>query len=541
MSDTSIASGNVVSMALQHARENPDRIAVVVPKAWDGEKVTEERVLTYKDLADKMQSFRAGLAAQGFKPGDRIILLFPISEDFFALVMAILASGMTTVLIDTGMGTERIKSAMDTANATGIITMAALLKYRFILKQLRRIPKKFAVDKAGWFVKHFDKLMIDGDDVGDALTRQPDDEALITFTSGSTGAPKGANRTHGFLLAQYNALCKSLPPFEGQVEIQSFPVVALHNLCCGATTVMPAVDLATPAAVDPKVLLHQINTWKVNSIGAAPAFMNRFGEYATENNIVLPNMQRCFTGGAPVSADLCRDLLKTFPNVTGYSVYGSTEAEPMAKARFEEVVETYGKGEGFLGGRVAEVATIAVARFTQEPPVLGEKGIAPFSQAQGELGEIVVKGDHVNQGYIDNPKADLENKIKEVDGTIWHRTGDVGYFDENGLLWLTGRVNDVVTHYDRILQPLPIEAELDALESVVRSALVSSQSAPNGYIFVEIGEGYSEEKVSQIIDEKIAARGLQKMDIGFLPKMAVDGRHNSKIDRPTLRELLDKR
>lgn len=541
MSDLSLANGNVINMAIQHSKLHPDRIAVVVPKVWDGEQVTEEHTLTYKELIARMQSFRAGLAAQGFKPGDRIILLFPISADFFAIVMAIIASGMTTVLIDTGMGTERIKSAMDTANASGIITMAALLKYRFILKQLRRIPKKFAVDKAGWFVKDVEKLLADGTDVGEALTRGPDDEALITFTSGSTGAPKGANRTHGFLMAQYTAFRASLPDFEGQIEIQSFPVVALHNIGCGVTTVMPAVNLATPAAVEPKVLLHQIKKWHANSIGAAPAFMQRLGDYALENDITIPTMKRCFTGGAPVSVELCNTLLKVFPGVEGYAVYGSTEAEPMAKAIFEDVVRLDGQGEGFLAGKVAPVAEIVVAQFKEEPPKLGPEGITPFVQAQGELGEIIVRGNHVNRGYIDNPQANLENKIPETDGSIWHRTGDVGYFDKEGMLWLTGRVKDAVSHFGRMIQPLPIEAELDGLEEVVRSAIVSSQKAPNGHVFIQPAEGQDTESLEKIVLKHIIERGLDAMQVEFVDKMAVDGRHNSKIDRPVLREMIDKR
>lgn len=538
MSDLSLASGNVINMALYHAEQNPDRIAVVVPKAWTADKVIAEDRLTYAQLVQRMQSFRAGLAAEGFRPGDRIILLFPISVDFFALVMAIVASGMTTVLIDTGMGTQRIKSAMDTAKAKGIVTVAQLLKYRFVLKQLRRIPKKFAVDNASFFVKHLNTLRKDGSHVGPALTREADDEALITFTSGSTGAPKGANRTHGFLLAQYEAFRGSLPDFSGQIEIQSFPVVALHNIGCGVTTVMPAVDLATPAAVNPKVLLHQIEKWQVNSIGAAPAFMGKLADYALENNITIEGMQRCFTGGAPVSVELCRNVLQVCPGIEAYAVYGSTEAEPMAKSRFEEVVGTAGLGQGFLAGRVAPVTELVIANFKDEPPQLGPNGVEPFKCPQGELGEIIVRGKHVNRGYIDNPQANIDNKIPEQDGTIWHRTGDVGYFDKNGLLWLTGRVKDVVTHQGGIIQPLPIEAELDALDTIVRSAIVSSPHAPNGHIFIQITPGYDPAQVTEIVLEHMSGRGLGPMPIKVLDNMAVDGRHNSKIDRPALRDSL---
>jgi acyl-CoA synthetase (AMP-forming)/AMP-acid ligase II len=252
-------------------------------------------------------------------------------------------------------------------------------------------------------------------------------------------------------------------------------------------------------------------------------------------------MKRCFTGGAPVSVELCNTLLKAFPGVEGYAVYGSTEAEPMAKAKFEDVVRLEGKGEGFLAGKVAPVAEIVVAQFPEEPPKLGPDGMTPFSQAQGELGEIVVRGNHVNRGYIDNPQANLENKIPETDGSIWHRTGDVGYFDEEGMLWLTGRVKDAVSHFGRMIQPLPIEAALDGLEEVVRSAIVSSQKAPNGHVFIQPAQGQDTESLEKVVLKHIIERGLDAMQVEFIDKMAVDGRHNSKIDRPTLREMIDNR
>ena len=92
-------------------------------------------------------------------------------------------------------------------------------------------------------------------------------------------------------------------------------------------------------------------------------------------------------------------------------------------------------------------------------------GLAPYRVQHGEIGEICVSGPHVNPGYIDNPAANRETKIFEPDGRIWHRTGDLGYFDDDQRLWLVGRVKDRIQYGDRMMDPFPVEVNLEAESS----------------------------------------------------------------------------
>lgn len=529
------SNNNFASLILRHAEHHPDRVALAVPQRWNSNGVTDEEVISYKQLARRIAELSNGFHKHGLQTGDRVVVLFPVCVDFYAVVLALLASGMTAVLIDGGMGRRRILQALDTVRARAIISIDALLKYRFILPILWRIPKKFCYDAGGIFEQPFHALEGDADHSFLSVPRDPDDEALITFTSGSTGKPKGADRTHGILTAQHLALRAHFPDDPGQVDMPCFPVVALHNLCCGITTVLPPVDLRMPASVDPGAVLSQMTKWKVSTLSGAPAYMMRIVQHMLSTGCRAPTVRRLAVGGAPVPVFLCRDILRAFPGIEAHVAYGSTEAEPIASASMKAVVQS--KGDGFLVGKPARVAEVALVNLPAQPIFLDRRGLEPYRVAPGEAGELVVRGPHVIRGYIGNAGANGAHKLRSIDGQVWHRTGDLARFDENGRLWLLGRLSDLLRHRDRTLYPVLVESKINALPGLETSALVAHPAAPDGELAMELGIGAKENTLVAV------SKWLQQHDLAMLPvrvvrKIPMDRRHNSKVDRPTLRNDL---
>ncbi|MEE2750416.1 MAG: AMP-binding protein [Myxococcota bacterium] len=531
-------NGNFASLVFAQASAHPEKLALVMPKTWDETGLHESEELTYGQLIQRTRAMMAGLRHEGFQPGDRMVIAFPLSTDSYAFLWALFALGVTAVLIDPGMGPQKVKEALDTANAKGIVGTGASLKllYRALAPPLRRIPKKYTRD-TGWFVKHFSTLVQEPDQAPEVVPRSPSDECMITFTSGSTGRPKGANRTHGLLRAQHEALKAEYPPQNGQVDMPCFPNVATHNLCCGITTVLPAVDFAKPAEVAPRPVVQQMEQYGVSSMTGAPAYMGRIASYMMENGIQNSQVKRTGVGGAPVSAELCQQLLAVFPGVEGYVIYGSTEAEPMTNARLEEACET--RQEGYLVGSPIPAIDLALLNLPAEPPTLDHTSVGPYRVAAGETGEIVVRGAHVNPGYIENEAANRENKLYEPDGSVWHRTGDLGFFDSAGRLWLVGRLKDVVRYQGRLVQPYPIEAILEGVDGIERAAVITSENTPDGIVVLQSTETASDKQVVAKAHEVLAAQDLAEMPTCTIAIVPVDGRHNSKIDRPRLRKQVE--
>jgi long-subunit acyl-CoA synthetase (AMP-forming) len=225
----------------------------------------------------------------------------------------------------------------------------------------------------------------------------------------------------------------------------------------------------------------------------------------------LRTLRRVVTGGGPVMPVLMARLAQQLPNAEIFAVYGSSEAEPIACLPYASIsnndMQAMRAGAGLLAGFPVENASVRILN-----------------------GEIAVAGAHVVPGYF-NGDGDDETKLR-MDGRIWHRTGDGGYLDEHGRLWLTGRVRTAIRDALGALEPLRLECALSFEEGVVRSALASSRA--ERVLFVQPQRG------CRIDGESFKARyAWAHIDaVRCLSRLPVDRRHNAKLDYEALRKMI---
>lgn len=503
---------------LARAKQHPQRLALRIPH-MQGLACVAEEVMTYAELNQLAGALQRHWLSHDLTPGDRVVVIARPSAALYAVVLSLLASGLVAVFIDTGMGKTKIRQALQDADAKAIVSMKSLLKLRWLIPELRRI-RCWSVDGGGILLRAL-PVAVRPDDGLTLTSPASGGHGLISFTSGSTGRPKGADRTHYSLDQQHFAIRQHWPDDDGDVDSPCFPVLVLHNLCCGMTTVMPKVDLATPAQPNVPALLAHWQQHDVKRLSGAPAYFQAICDSLLQHNQTLAAIGSISIGGAPVSLSLAGKLRQAFPNATIRIAYGSTEAEPIAALDIDDYLTWPDPAAGLLVGTVVDEAEVMIARLDQN------------GQAQpcahGEAGEILVAGPHVLQGYYHNPVADAANKIPRPQGDVWHRTGDVGYFDGLQRLWLTGRVADAIQLMGGIAQPYPLEQQLDALPGIERSAVV--QCGEKLCLFVVADVALDDIKI-RIDDLMPTASWL----LIRLTEMPVDGRHNSKIDRPALRQ-----
>lgn len=521
---------NLAGYLQVNADKTPDKEALVIPLMKGSQCVGEERI-TFGELSQRVKSLQGGWKKLGLVKGDRVIVLFRPSVDLYATIISLIALGMVPVFIDTGMPRQKVLMALKDSRAKAIVSLKALVRMFWIIPLMWRM-KRFAVDGRGIGYRHIDDLKSPGEPgVFSVIDVERDDHGLISFTSGSTGRPKGADRTQGSLESQHRILRAHLPDKEGDIDLTSFPVWVLHNLCCGMTTVLPKVDLAKPGDIDPETIYQQLITEKVTRLGAAPAFMGRLTRYMEVNNLKLDRLNLVFTGGATVPLSLARSLSVVCPEALCKVVYGSTEAEPISSVQTKEFVRDAILHNGYLVGKPVEGVQVCISALPAEP--VTEQQVDQNVLPPLEIGEILVSGEHVLKGYVDNPAATRENKVQRREGTVWHRTGDTGFFDEHGRIWLTGRVKDVITFDDHWVQPFMIEKVLDEMEEVDRSAVI--QSDGKTVLFVQPKLPTQPESIKSISDH-LKQHGLATVSLCEIEKIPVDARHNSKIDRPLLRK-----
>lgn len=496
------------------------------------------RTLSFADLDLAAGRAAALLLQEGLRPGDRVLVLHPMAGELYVALAAIFRLGLTAMFLDPSTGRQHIDRCCALVAPRALIGSARAHLLRLLSPALQRIPVKFCIGPS-----------IPGAVPWSRASRlapyepiqpcPPETPALLTFTSGSTGDPKAAVRSHGFLLAQHQALEQSLGLTPGEVDLTALPIFVLANLASGVTSLIPDADLRRPGAVDPAPLVAQIQVHRPTRTVASPAFLEPLANYCIQRRLTFPSLKKVFSGGAPVFPDLLDKLQAVAPQADIVAVYGSTEAEPIAFVGRHEIARD--DVAGMLGGRGLLTGTPVSSIHLR---ILGNnwgRPIGPYSRAQfaaaclrpGEAGEIVVSGGHVLPGYL-HGHGDEETKFA-VDGTLWHRTGDAGYLDDRGRVWLLGRCAARIEDSRGTLYPFMVECTARHYPGV-RHAAVASCSGRR-ILAIQLEE-YAANTDLTALAQELAWASIDEIQV--YKHIPVDKRHNAKIDYPALHRLIDK-
>ncbi|HEX9943543.1 MAG TPA: AMP-binding protein [Thermoanaerobaculia bacterium] len=510
--------------------------------------VMEEGAVTFGELWERIDRAAAGLRRLGLVPGDRAVVMIPMSIDLYVAMLALLAMGAVAVFVDPWIGRRQIASFAAFAEPRAWLGVPRSHLLRLLDARLRAIP--FTVTTGRRLGPLPARCTLAGleEAAGDGQVRPVEGDApgLITFTSGSSGEPKGANRTHRFLLAQREALAAEFPAAEGDVDMPMFPVFALNNLAAGVPSVVPAMDFRRVEKVNGTRILGQMRRHGVTTCTASPPFFDRLAAEVSRRPGEQPSLRRILTGGAPVSDAQLRTWRRAFPETEILVVYGSTEAEPVAHLKAEERLEAVNpdrpRTPGFCAGPPTDRVRAKVVRIHPGPIELGEEGWRNWELPAGEIGELVVTGEHVCRDYYRNPRAVQENKIADGGGAVWHRMGDTGSFDREGRFWIAGRVHSTIRRAGELVHPQLVEQAARGEDPRVRRvAAVGLPDPALGERVVVVAET-DEEGIETEIAERLAAARLTVDEVLLTGRpLPVDPRHNSKIDYGRLRERLRKR
>jgi acyl-CoA synthetase (AMP-forming)/AMP-acid ligase II len=486
---------NIAELLSQHATAVPDRNALVDLSG------RTPQTLTYGQFERAVSKAASAFSRSGLSPGARVAVLHPINAALYVAIGGMLRAGLVPVICDPGATHDQRNRAFATISPEAIFASPAGQLYAMSLPALASARLRFT---SGSFPGTID---IAGAQPGSTIVPRADDEAaLITFTSGSTGMPKAIVRSHMLLRAQLDAI-SGMVPLTG-VDLATMPVVLLANLASGVTSVISGVDLRRPGTADPRRLVRDIERTNATSIVASPAMLERL---AHADLTRLQSLRRIITGGGPAMPSLMIALQRQLQRAEIISVYGSSEAEPIACLPWSSVsdsdLQEMRDGAGLLVGT----------------PVAG-------AEVRIREGEIVVAGRHVVPGYL-NGVGDEEAKLR-LDGRTWHRTGDGGYMDARGRLWLTGRVQAIVRDDRGTIEPLRVECAASFEREVKRSALIGVGS--RRVLAVEPRAGMKIDLVR--LERRLAWAHIDGFRV--IHRLPVERRHNAKIDYPALRRRI---
>ncbi len=498
---------NIVEIFFDSAEKHASKTAIV----------HKDDMISYEVLAKKVEATAVFLSEKGIRKGDKVLVFIPMSIQLYTTILALFSIGAMVVFVDEWSRKSRLEKAIQVVDIDTIIAPRKLIWLAYLLPAFRKIKRKFSIPKNIRSAEF------------SYATVEKNNTALITFTTGSTGTPKAANRTHQFLWEQFRILKDEIGATENDNCLITLPIVLLSILGTGATGYIADFNQKKPHKLNEKKQIAFAQKHKINLLIASPFFIEALAN-AGQNTI--PTLRRILTGGAPVFPALAKLIQTSFPSSKNLIAYGSTEAEPISTLTMNALLESHvDLSKGLCVGTIHSEVRCKIIKITDQAIRIDGSDWNDLEVGAGILGEIIVTGPHVLDKYYNSEKAFKENKI--IDGKlVWHRTGDSGILID-GMLYLHGRCLQLISTPERILSPFIIENQLQEIEGVQLGTLI--QHDHQLIACVELKKGFA----PQGIEDGLNSRKIPFDKLVILDSIPRDSRHFSKIEYGKLRKIFN--
>lgn len=495
------------------------------------------RSISWAQLHSSVWDIAAGLNAAGLRPGDRVALLVPPSVDLTVALYAVWRAGGVIVVADKGLGLRGMGRALRGARLDFLIADTAGL----LAARLMRLPgKRIAVRETSTNVVALDPVLgtlpglaRSGSGLDFAADAAEEDEAAVLFTSGATGPAKAVLYRHRQLRAQLELIRKSYGLTSGDRIVAAFAPFALYGPALGIRSAVPETDVTRPGRLTAAALGQAAAAIDATVVFASPAALRNVVAtsegMSTAQRLALRSVRLVMSAGSSVPAELLRAVRTVLPAAQLHTPYGMTEALPLTDISLAEI-EGAGAGDGVCVGLPLPGVAIRIAALDS-----GGNPDSDLTDRPGISGEIWARAEHIRDRY--DASWMVDNAACAHPG--WHRTGDVGYLDANGRLWVQGRLVHLITTADGPITPVGIELRVEssipsdvfAVHPNAGAAVVGVGPVGTQQVVVVLAGGGGPLASTAVIDAVRQAAEFDVAAVLITKKLPVDIRHNSKIDR----------
>ncbi|WP_150952258.1 alpha/beta fold hydrolase [Microbacterium testaceum] len=518
--------------ALDARRDDDDTAVIDMTTARDGEPLR----VSWRQLSARVDEIAAGLDAFGVRAGDRVSLLVQPGPTLTAALYACLRIGAVVVVADRGLGIRGLSRAVRGAVPDVVIgEVAGLAAARALGWPGRRISAAnlpAVTSRALGVEASLSDLARAGR--GRALPAPPaaDAEAAVLFTSGSTGPAKGVVYTHAQLTALRDTLAAHFGVTAETGLVTGFAPFALLGPALGTRSATPDMDVSAPRTLTAAAVAAAVRASDARIVFLSPAAVSNVVATAAtltdDDRAALARVETFLSTGAPVSIELLRRAQELMPNATAHTPYGMTECLLVADVTLPEIEQARGD-RGVCVGRPLGTGQVRISAIDAAGRASGEPSKEP-----GITGEVVISAPHLKRGYFRLYLTDREARRGLPDR--WHRTGDVGHLDDDGRLWIEGRLPHVITTADGPVTPVGIEQDVEAVPAIERAAAVGVGPVGGQVVVAVVEAGVRRPGLaSPDLTEQVRRATTQRLAaVLAVPSLPTDIRHNSKIDRSRL-------
>jgi acyl-CoA synthetase (AMP-forming)/AMP-acid ligase II len=489
----------------QHARERSDKIALQLGDAR----------ISYGELRDRVDRLAAQLTKAGLKEGDRIALLAKNDPAFCELMMAASRTGLVLVPLNYRLARPEIEFILHDSGARILFAGPDFVETgRVVQQNCRHCEQVVTVSSDGQYGGWITTAKAPGARAGDR-----DTILFQMYTSGTTGNPKGALISQANVLALMANGCRHLGPFDENSK--SLVCMPLFHVAGNAWLFFGIVagccnDLVVD--IDPSGILDRIRENEITCTLMVPTVIRMVTAAAEAHGIVIRGLKTIVFGASPMPAELLKRAKNVFPDTDFIHVYGMTETTCMfvaldpAELRANRRLESCGK-------------PFADA----EMRIVGPDGT---EVGAGVVGEVICRTPQLMTGYWQRPEATAK-AIR--DG--WYHTGDAGYLDDEGFLFIRDRIKDLVITGGENVYPAEVENAVLSHPGIADVAVIGVPDDEWGEavlaaVVLKPGETVQDQEIKDAVRERLAGFKVPKR-IERLEALPRNGA--GKVTKDTLR------
>jgi long-chain acyl-CoA synthetase len=425
---------NLATVLTQTAADHPDRVAIRL----------DDVTLTYGQLDGATARVAAMLASKGIEPGDRVGVMLPNVPYFAVAYFGALRAGATIVPMNVLLKGRETTFYLSDPGAKVLFAWHGFAD-----------AAQTGADEAGAELVlvtpgEFEGLLAQHEPRTEIVERDESDTAVILYTSGTTGKPKGAELTHANLLANVRGMIQLAETTADDIVLGALPLFHSFGQTCGLNATMAVGGLLSMVPrFDPGKALEIIQRDKVTVFQGVPTMYHAMLNHPERDQYDTSSLRLCVSGGSAMPVEVMRGFEEAF-NCKVLEGYGLSETSPVASFNHPNLE----RKPGSIGTPIEGVEMKVVDDQGNEVP-------------QGEVGEIAIRGHNVMKGYWNRPDATAES-IK--DG--WFHTGDMARVDEDGYFFIVDRKKDMIIRGGYNVYPREIEEVLYEHPAVLEAAVV---------------------------------------------------------------------
>lgn len=373
-----------------------------------------EASINYAQLHQRCRQLAGSLSALGLVKGDRVAILANNGQRYIETYMGVPAAGFVVVPLNTRHATAELRYALEDSQTRVLLTDRDPGELAACVEHVIRIPDAY------------DDMLAAAQEKELGASVDETDLAGLFYTGGTTGKSKGVMLSHRNLLANTFHYLASIPQRESDVMLVMAPLFHAAGSLGVISNIWTLGTQVTLAAFDPKNALDLIAEHNVTESLGVPTMLAAIAEEQHVRPRKTDSLKVLAHGGSPIATETLRRTHSAFPTAELVEVYGATELSPLCTVLSNE----------------HRLIDSPLARSCGRPALGNEIDILDTdgnTLAPGEIGEVVVRGPNVMQGYWNKPE---QTKAVLIDGAYW--TGDLGYMDDQGYVFLVDRSKDMI-------------------------------------------------------------------------------------------------